>query len=147
MKVEIKIPQVGESVTEATIGQWLKKNGEMVKRNEAVLSLETDKASVEVASDGDGGILSAAAHHAREDADGPEYVALRAGTSKDLLPGKGIGRDRDPQVVLASEGLYRHLLHIPVVVEQLGLHIKGFGSNHGDIIDLAFLKTDMCKDK
>ncbi len=54
MKVEIKIPAVGESITEATIGQWLKKNGEFVKRNEPVLSLETDKASVEVASDADG---------------------------------------------------------------------------------------------
>ncbi len=54
MKSEIIIPAVGESITEATIGAWLKKNGEFVKRNEPVLSLETDKASVEVAADADG---------------------------------------------------------------------------------------------
>lgn len=51
MKIEIKVPAVGESITEATIGQWLKKNGETVQRDEEVLSLETDKASVEVVAE------------------------------------------------------------------------------------------------
>ncbi|MCE3010310.1 MAG: 2-oxoglutarate dehydrogenase complex dihydrolipoyllysine-residue succinyltransferase [Proteobacteria bacterium] len=54
MKYEVKVPAVGESVTEATIGQWLKKNGEAVKRNEVLLLLETDKASVEVIAEQDG---------------------------------------------------------------------------------------------
>ena len=54
MKYEVKIPAVGESITEATIGQWLKKNGEAVKRNDVILSIETDKASVEVIAEQDG---------------------------------------------------------------------------------------------
>ncbi|MFN7454242.1 MAG: 2-oxo acid dehydrogenase subunit E2, partial [Pseudobdellovibrionaceae bacterium] len=54
MKYEVKVPAVGESVTEATIGQWVKKNGEAVKRNEVLLLLETDKASVEVIAEQDG---------------------------------------------------------------------------------------------
>ena len=51
MKVDVKVPAVGESVSEATIGSWTKKSGEFVKRNEVVLLLETDKASVEVIAD------------------------------------------------------------------------------------------------
>lgn len=54
MKFEIKIPSVGESITEATIGQWVKKNGEAVKRNDVLIMLETDKASVEVVAENDG---------------------------------------------------------------------------------------------
>ncbi len=54
MKHEIKVPAVGESVTEATIGSWNKQNGEAVQRNEVVLTLETDKASVEVIAENAG---------------------------------------------------------------------------------------------
>lgn len=54
MKYEIKIPVVGESITEATIGQWMKKNGEAVKRNDVLMAIETDKASVEVVAEHDG---------------------------------------------------------------------------------------------
>lgn len=54
MKIDVKVPAVGESVTEATIGSWNKKNGEFVKRNDVLLLLETDKASVEVVAENDG---------------------------------------------------------------------------------------------
>lgn len=54
MKVDIVIPSVGESVTEATIGQWLKKSGDYVNKNEVLLALETDKASVEVVAEHSG---------------------------------------------------------------------------------------------
>jgi 2-oxoglutarate dehydrogenase E2 component (dihydrolipoamide succinyltransferase) len=54
MKVDIKVPAVGESITEATIGQWLKKDGDQVKKNDVLLSLETDKATVEVVAENDG---------------------------------------------------------------------------------------------
>ena len=48
MSIEVKVPTLGESVTEATIGQWLKKPGEAVKLDEPIASLETDKVAVEV---------------------------------------------------------------------------------------------------
>ena len=53
-KVEVKVPAVGESITEATIGSWSKNNGDFVKRNDVLLALETDKASVEVVAENDG---------------------------------------------------------------------------------------------
>ena len=48
MATEVKVPTLGESVTEATIGEWLKKPGEVVKLDEPIASLETDKVAVEV---------------------------------------------------------------------------------------------------
>ena len=50
MAQDIKVPTLGESVTEATVGEWLKKPGEAVKQDEPVASLETDKVAVEVPS-------------------------------------------------------------------------------------------------
>ena len=54
MKFDIKVPAVGESITEATIGSWTKQNGEKVQRNDVLLTLETDKASVEVVAEHEG---------------------------------------------------------------------------------------------
>jgi 2-oxoglutarate dehydrogenase E2 component (dihydrolipoamide succinyltransferase) len=58
MTVEIKVPVMGESVTEATISKWFKKEGDTVKRDEPLLELETDKVTVEVPSPVDGAIES-----------------------------------------------------------------------------------------
>lgn len=54
MKLDVKVPAVGESITEAVIGSWTKKSGEFVKMNEVIMLLETDKASVEVIAEKDG---------------------------------------------------------------------------------------------
>jgi 2-oxoglutarate dehydrogenase E2 component (dihydrolipoamide succinyltransferase) len=48
MAVEIRVPTLGESVTEATIGQWFKKVGDTVAADEPVVELETDKVTIEV---------------------------------------------------------------------------------------------------
>jgi 2-oxoglutarate dehydrogenase E2 component (dihydrolipoamide succinyltransferase) len=45
---EIRVPTLGESVTEATIGRWFKKPGDAVKADEPLLELETDKVTLEV---------------------------------------------------------------------------------------------------
>jgi 2-oxoglutarate dehydrogenase E2 component (dihydrolipoamide succinyltransferase) len=52
---------MGESVTEATISKWFKKEGDAVKRDEPLLELETDKVTVEVPSPTDGAIESISA--------------------------------------------------------------------------------------
>ena len=50
MATDVKVPALGESITEGTLAQWLKKPGEAVAQDEAIASLETDKVSVEVPS-------------------------------------------------------------------------------------------------
>ena len=58
MAIDIKVPALGESVTEATVGKWLKKPGEAVAIDEPLVELETDKVSVEVPAPS-AGVLSA----------------------------------------------------------------------------------------
>ena len=58
MSIEIKVPAMGESVTEATVARWFKKEGDAVTRDEPLLELETDKVTVEVPAPADGAIES-----------------------------------------------------------------------------------------
>src|SRR6516225_3166892 len=48
MATEIKVPSLGESITEATVSKWLKRPGEPVAVDEPVAELETDKVTLEV---------------------------------------------------------------------------------------------------
>ncbi|MGH7564080.1 MAG: biotin/lipoyl-containing protein, partial [Gemmatimonadota bacterium] len=48
MPLEIKVPSLGQSVPEATVGKWLKKEGDAVQADEPVVELETDKINMEV---------------------------------------------------------------------------------------------------
>src|SRR6478609_388773 len=50
MATDVQVPALGESITEGTLAEWLKKPGEAVKVDEPIASLETDKVSVEVPS-------------------------------------------------------------------------------------------------
>ncbi|HEX8668022.1 MAG TPA: biotin/lipoyl-containing protein, partial [Allosphingosinicella sp.] len=50
MATEVTVPTLGESITEATLGQWLKMPGDAVTADEPIASLETDKVAVEVPS-------------------------------------------------------------------------------------------------
>ncbi|GGB95913.1 dihydrolipoyllysine-residue succinyltransferase component of 2-oxoglutarate dehydrogenase complex [Novosphingobium endophyticum] len=54
MSTEVKVPTLGESVAEATIGQWLKQPGEAVSADEPIASLETDKVAIDVMAPHDG---------------------------------------------------------------------------------------------
>src|SRR5580692_12369578 len=58
MSTEIKVPAMGESVTEATVSKWFKKVGDTVARDEPLVELETDKVTVEVPSPSAGTIES-----------------------------------------------------------------------------------------
>ena len=60
MTIEIKVPAMGESVTEATVGKWFKAQGDSVARDEPLLELETDKVTVEVPAPADGALQSIA---------------------------------------------------------------------------------------
>jgi 2-oxoglutarate dehydrogenase E2 component (dihydrolipoamide succinyltransferase) len=57
MSIELRIPNAGESIQEVQIGQWLKQEGDRVRRDESLVELDTDKASMELPAPSDG-ILS-----------------------------------------------------------------------------------------
>ena len=50
MSEKILVPELGESITEATVSKWLKKVGDLVEVDEAIVELETDKVNLEVPS-------------------------------------------------------------------------------------------------
>lgn len=57
---QIVVPTLGESVAEATVAQWLKKEGEAVKADEPIVELETDKVTLEVNAPSDGVVIKIA---------------------------------------------------------------------------------------
>jgi 2-oxoglutarate dehydrogenase E2 component (dihydrolipoamide succinyltransferase) len=57
MRIEVKVPQLPESVTEATLVNWHKKAGEAVKRDENLIDVETDKVVLELPAPGDGVLI------------------------------------------------------------------------------------------
>src|SRR3989442_12535806 len=54
MRIEVKVPQLPESITEATLVNWHKKPGEPVKRDENLIDVETDKVVLELPAPADG---------------------------------------------------------------------------------------------
>jgi len=54
MEIEIKIPSVGESVQEAVLAQWYKTDGDLVKKEEPLFVIETDKVTLEIVAEADG---------------------------------------------------------------------------------------------
>lgn len=54
MKIEVNIPEVGESVQEAVLAQWFRKDGERVAKDEVLFVIETDKVTLEIAAEADG---------------------------------------------------------------------------------------------
>ncbi|MDQ3461164.1 MAG: 2-oxoglutarate dehydrogenase complex dihydrolipoyllysine-residue succinyltransferase [Deinococcota bacterium] len=79
MPVELKVPTVGESITEVEIGQWLKAEGDSVEKDEPLVEIETDKATVEVPAPS-AGVLGKILKRAGEPAEVGEVIGhLEAG--------------------------------------------------------------------
>ncbi|HVU20228.1 MAG TPA: 2-oxoglutarate dehydrogenase complex dihydrolipoyllysine-residue succinyltransferase [Rhizomicrobium sp.] len=90
MSIEIKVPAMGESVTEATVARWFKKEGDSVARDEPLLELETDKVTVEVPAPAAGAI---------------ESISVKAGDTVQvgaILGAIAEGKAGSPSVVAAS---------------------------------------------
>ena len=87
---EIKVPPLGESVTEATIGTWHKKQGDSVKAEELLVELETDKITMEVTAESDGVLESISAQEGSTVKVGDVLGSIKAGASSgDDTPAKG----------------------------------------------------------
>ena len=81
---ELKVPELGESVMEATVGRWLKQTGEAVKSGEAVVELETDKVNLEVAAEEDGVLSKIVADEGASVAVGSTLAVIEPGEAPAL---------------------------------------------------------------
>ncbi|MCB0637839.1 MAG: E3 binding domain-containing protein, partial [Lewinella sp.] len=84
--VEMKVPVIGESITEVTLSQWLKADGEYVNLDEPICEFESDKATLEFPAEAAGKLI----HVAAEDQD-LEIGALVAKIDTSVTAGSGGG--------------------------------------------------------
>jgi 2-oxoglutarate dehydrogenase E2 component (dihydrolipoamide succinyltransferase) len=88
MATEIRVPTLGESVTEATIGRWFKKVGEAVAADEPVVELETDKVTIEVPAPSAGVLEAVAAKDGDTVGVGALLGTIAAGAGAAAAPAK-----------------------------------------------------------
>jgi 2-oxoglutarate dehydrogenase E2 component (dihydrolipoamide succinyltransferase) len=86
MTIEIKVPVLGESITEATVGRWFKKPGEAVRAEEPLVELETDKVTVEVPAPASGVLADIAVDKGGTVAIGAILGALKEGAAAASAP-------------------------------------------------------------
>ena len=96
MAIEIKVPELGESVVEATIIRWFKSEGDPVKIGEALVELETEKANFEVAAEKQG-VLSKILKQDGEDVEvGDVLGSIEEGKAGEAAPAKEEAKAPEP---------------------------------------------------
>src|SRR5580704_10424539 len=80
MPVEVRVPAFGESIVEATIGRWLKSDGDKVAYGDPLVELETDKVNVEITAEQDG-VLQNIAHKEGETVNVGDVLAFLGETN------------------------------------------------------------------
>ena len=93
MSIELKIPEVGESVREVQIGRWLKHEGDTVAQDENVVELETDKASMELPAPA-AGVLGQILKNEGDTVAVGEVIALPRNIPQARRRGRFSGRER-----------------------------------------------------
>ncbi|MEQ9641369.1 MAG: 2-oxoglutarate dehydrogenase complex dihydrolipoyllysine-residue succinyltransferase [Alphaproteobacteria bacterium] len=92
--VEIVVPTLGESVTEATVAQWMKKVGEEVARDEILVELETDKVAVEIPAPAAGVLREIIADVGTDVEVGGILAVIEEGASGTKSSGNGAGNEK-----------------------------------------------------
>lgn len=99
---QIVVPTLGESVAEATVAQWLKKEGEAVKADEPIVELETDKVTLEVNAPVDGVIVSISVAEGETVEVGVVLAELKAGAVANDAAPAGKADDKAPAKAAAA---------------------------------------------
>ncbi len=89
MSAEIRVPALGESIVDATIATWRKKEGDAVRRGETLVELETDKVNVEVPAEEDGVLQKVVKQEGETVAVGEVLGVVGSGTSAQETPSAG----------------------------------------------------------
>ena len=101
----IKMPQLGESITEGTISKWLKKPGDPVKKYESLVEVITDKVNAEVPSPLNGVLKEITVQEGATVSVGTEIAIIdEVGGGREATPATPSGAAREPQSVAAPAG-------------------------------------------
>ena len=135
---EIVVPTLGESVSEATVAQWLKKEGEAVKADEPIVELETDKVTLEVNAPADGVIAKVTVGEGETVEVGAILGQLEEGAVANDTPKKAEAKSETKEVKEekpAASGSAEAAPMSPAVRKMIGDHnldaskIKGTGKD------------------
>lgn len=96
--VEMKVPTIGESITEVTLSQWLKKNGDYVNLDEPICEFESDKATLEFPAEASGRLI-----HVAAEGDDLEIGALVARIDTSVAKEDGGGSNGAPEKAVEKE--------------------------------------------
>ncbi|WP_019960230.1 2-oxoglutarate dehydrogenase complex dihydrolipoyllysine-residue succinyltransferase [Woodsholea maritima] len=117
---DITVPQLGESVSEATVGAWQVGEGDSVKKDDILVELETDKVSVEVRAEADGVITSIAVKEGETVEIGAKLAEMSEGEGGSAQPApKAEAKSEDKPAPAASEGGELVEASVPVMGESV----------------------------
>ena len=129
MSTEVKVPVLGESVAEATIGEWLKQPGEAVTLDEPIASLETDKVAIEVTAT----VAGVMGQHIAKVGDNVAVGAVIT-TIEDGAPAAGaapVAECKDAPVAPASDTMAKEAVAMPVDTAALSPSARRAVLEHG----------------
>ncbi len=155
MSLEIKIPAVGESITEVTIAQWFKKDGDFVEMDEVICELESDKATFELNAEAAGQLTLKA-----QEGDTLEIGDLVCVIDTDASGGETRSSDKEeskeePASEKNKEGSNEpkstgevHEMKVPTVGESITeVTISSWLKENGDFVELDEVIAEVDSDK
>ncbi|NCP04453.1 MAG: 2-oxoglutarate dehydrogenase complex dihydrolipoyllysine-residue succinyltransferase [Deltaproteobacteria bacterium] len=129
--MEIKVPEIGESIVEAVVGQWMKQSGEQVSADELLVELETDKINVEIRAES-AGILSILAQEGETLEVGAVLARIEEGATASESVKQEEPRDASPAEAAPMNPA------VPKIAAEKGLNpaqVKGSGRDGRVLVD------------
>ncbi len=143
MSLEIKVPAVGESITEVTVSQWIKKAGDLVELDEVICELESDKASFEVPAEAAGILETKVA-----EGDTLEIGALLAVIDTSAAPAQEEQPVPTPTASEAKSTGEIVEMPVPAVGESINeVTISNWSKASGDFVELDEVIAEIESDK
>ena len=123
MATEIKIPNVGESITSANVARWHKQSGDAVSKGETVLTIETDKVSNDLDAEV-AGILNVLVQEGEEVAIGTVVGVIEEGNAGDALEEEAksdapVEADPEPQADPKPQAVKEIEIKVPAAGESI----------------------------
>ncbi|GAB3012906.1 2-oxoglutarate dehydrogenase complex dihydrolipoyllysine-residue succinyltransferase [uncultured Cyclobacterium sp.] len=154
MSIVIKVPAVGESITEVTIGQWFKNDGEFVEMDEVICELESDKATFELTAESsgvlhtkaeEGDTLEIGAVICEIDPDGKEDDSPQPAAAKETE--KAPEAEAGSTAEAKSTGETKEM-HVPTVGESITeVTLASWIKDDGDYVELDEIIAEVDSDK
>lgn len=132
MAIEMKVPSVGESVSEVTIASWTKKDGDLVKMDEVICELESDKATFELPAEADG-ILRIVA---------PEGTTLPIGALICKIEAAGSTAAATPAAAEAPKAAVEAPAAAPVATKVIDVVVPAVGESISEVTIAAWSKKE-----